>query len=399
MGWVLRSWWPVRLLAGASVVALVARVALVSQGVLYGRTQVLRVDGMIAALAVLALALGLAHRPPGGASGPALGASDRWNVVTGVTGLLVLAVSAVSLFSPIDRPGLPKAACPNARTQKTAYVGLTAGDLGNNSRSGPGRAHPANGRFPADCSVGFSDYCLGDPILDDTGSTKHQQWVTNRWLRIAKQPSSWWSWRSWTAETLSDEQSGDQFITDAYVIPATPYEGLRRADDKVCGHQYPAGPAALGWFAEKRYPGLKTPDVELSATSDHAVNIGFAVYLPPGEGFREQDVVLPLYDESLSAAQNPGRVLPRSGNRKTITWTYGEPLRARLLPGHKGAAHVLLMAIPCVSDNLHDDLRKAALARYDITPDGPPHKAALTLARYDRAVLGRLALAACQANV
>ncbi|MEU6578686.1 hypothetical protein [Streptomyces sp. NPDC046805] len=125
------------------------------QGVLYGRTQVLRVDGMIAAVAVLALALGLAHRSSGDPKAPDVSAPDRWNIVTGATGLLVLVVSVVSLFSPIDKPGLPKAACPNARTLQAPYVGLTVGKLGNNSRSGPGRAYPANGRFPADCSVGL----------------------------------------------------------------------------------------------------------------------------------------------------------------------------------------------------------------------------------------------------
>ncbi|MER7805077.1 hypothetical protein ABTX71_32685 [Streptomyces parvulus] len=369
------------------------------QGVLYGRTQVLRVDGMIAAVAVLALALGLAHRPSSGTTAPGVSAPDRWTIVTAATGLLVLVVSAVSLFSPIDEPGLPKAACPYTRTQQAPYVGLTAGKLGNNSRSGPGRAYPANGRFPADCSVGFRDYCLGDPILDDSGSTEHQQWVTNRWLRIIKQPDSPLGWRQRLAEALSGEQSGDQFITDAYIVPATPYEGLARGDTKVCGPQSPAGPAALEQFTTRRSAGAKAPSIEIAATSDHAVNIGFAVYLPHSEGFRDEGTAIPLYDEILPARQNPGRILPQSGNRKAITWTYSESLQARLLPAHKGPAHVLLMAIPCLSDNLPDDAAKGALARYDIASAGPPRKAALQPTQYNDDILERLARAACQANV
>ncbi|MGW6009151.1 hypothetical protein [Streptomyces sp. NPDC055210] len=394
---MLRSWWPVGVLTLLALVALIARTYLVDHGVLYGRMQVLRVDGIIAALAVLALAFVLAHRPAGSAPRTeGVAAPERWNIVTGALGLLVLIVSVVSLFSPVDRPGLPKAACPNARTQGAPYVGLTSGKLGNNSRSGPGRAFPANGRFPADCSVGFTDYCLGDPILDDTGSTEHQQWVTGRWLRMIKQPPGW---RQGVAGLLSDEKSSDQFIADAFVIPATNYEGLKLASREVCGPQFPADPAKLQKFTQKRYPGVKKPSIELAATSDHAVNIGFSVYLPPGEGFRETGMVFPLYDEDLTARQNPGRVSPKSGNRKTITWEYSEALRARLLPDHKGPAHIVLMAIPCISNNLPDETSKGDLARYDITPNGLPQSTALKPAEQSRTLRAKLAQAACQANV
>ncbi len=400
-GWamdrVLRSWWAVGVLTCLALASLIARGFLVDQGVLYGRMQVLRVDGMIASVAVLALAFGLAHRPTGSAPRPeGVAAPERWNIVTGALGLLVLIVSVVSLFSPVDRPGLPKAACPNARTHGAPYVGLTSGKLGNNSRSGPGRAFPANGRFPTDCSVGFADYCLGDPIRDDTGSTEHQEWVTGRWLRMIKQPPGW---RQDVAGLLSDEKSGNQFIADAFVVPATNYEGLALASDEVCGSQFPAGRAELGKFTRKRYPGVEEPSAELTATSDHAVNIGFSVYLPPGEGFREKGMVFPLYDESLTAPQNPGRVSPKSGNRKTITWVYSEALRARLLPGHEGPAHIVLMAIPCIGNNLPDETSKGDLARYDITPKGLPRSTALKPAEQSRTLRTKLAQAACQANV
>ncbi|MFJ2257024.1 hypothetical protein ACIOKD_01565 [Streptomyces sp. NPDC087844] len=394
---ILRRWWPVAVLTCLALAALIARGFLVDQGVLYGRMQVLRVDGMIAAVAVIALAFGLAHRPAGSAPRTeSVAAPERWNIVTGALGLLVLIVSVVSLFSPVDRPGLPKAACPNARTQGAPYVGMTSGKLGNNSRSGPGRAFPANGRFPADCSVGFTDYCLGDPILDDTGSTEHQEWVTGRWLRMIKQPPDW---RRDVAGLLSDEKSGNQFIADAFVIPATNYEGLELASEEVCGPQFPAERAKLGTFTRKRYPGVEEPSTELAATSDHAVNIGFSVYLPPGEGFREKGMVFPLYDESLAAPQNPGRVSPKSGNRKTITWAYSEALRARLLPGHEGSAHIVLMAIPCIGNNLPDEISKGDLARYDITPKGLPRSTALKPAERSRTLRTKLAQAACQANV
>lgn len=391
-GW-FGTWWRFLLLLLAGSALLAARIWLVSDGVLYGRTQVMRVDGVIAALAVLALAEFL-HRcsEPGDRS-----AGGRWNIITAATGLLILLVSLVSLLSPVDEPGLPKAACTNAPTHGAGYIGITDGKAGNNSRTGPSRISPANGRFPANCAVGFSDYCLGDAIRDNLGSDASQEWATNRWLRVARHPSGW---RGFLARHLSDEPLRDRFVSDAFIVPATNYEGLNRAGAKVCGSQTPAGKTTLRPFVRKPLPDGPEQTVELSATSAHAANIGFAVYLPPGQGFRAPGRVLPLYDPSLPAAENPGRIIPPKANSKAITWAYSDALRSELPAGRgRHPAEVLLMAIPCISDNLPDSTAKAALARYDITPPDVPRPAPLLLSTYDDETLATLARAACQANI
>ncbi|MET9498159.1 hypothetical protein [Streptomyces sp. NPDC006552] len=389
-----------RFLVVASIVLLAGRIGLVECGVLYGRTRVLRVDGLVAAVAVLALAVRLAARRPPPPSAPAeaevsASPADRWNIVTAATGLLVLAVSAVSLFSPVDEPGIPKASCANARTRGTQYLGLTSGEFGNNTREGPGRAFAANGRFPPGCSVGFADYCLGDPILDDTGSTEHQEWATGRWLRLSKSSG----WLGDVAHVLSAEDPSPQFISDAFIVPADNYERLRQASDAVCGPQRRPGKAKLGRFVRVPPRGKTAGYLSFSATSDHAVNIGFAVYLIPGQGFREEGLVMPLYDDSRTAPENPGRVAADKGNRKAINWTYSARLQAGLKVGQKGAAHVLVMAIPCISDNLAEVVGKADIGRYDITPKDQPVATKPHPEEYDHKVLNRLARAACQANV
>ncbi|MGW0422782.1 hypothetical protein [Streptomyces sp. NPDC003015] len=369
-----------------AVVALVARIYFVHQGILYGDTQVSRVDGIVASFGIGVVAAIVARTAP--SSGESL--VDRAGLLTAIAGAVVLLISAVNLFVPADKVGLSKPSCTGSHTLKAKYIGITAGEFGNNSRSGPARHYPANGRFSADCSVGFSEYCIGDPILDGSGSSDQQQWFTSRWLRVAKQPPGW---KATFAKYLSGETSDPQFISDAYVTPESNYEDLPLAPPENCPSSYRApSRAKLKEFDSTRQV--------LTATADHAVNIGFSVWLPPGQGFREPGSYLPIYDPSLPAAQNPGAVPSQRGNTKSVTWTYSKSLLPRLStqrPGGANAkANVVVMAIPCIADNLPADVNTAAVATFDIASGKNPVRQSENTTGYDMQTLAR---AACQANI
>lgn len=368
-----------------AVAALGARIFLVQQGILYGTAQVSRVDGVVASLGIGVVAAMIART----ASSSGTSLVDRAALLTAIGSVVVLLISAVNLFVPAEKVGLAKPSCSASRTLKAKYIGITAGELGNNSRSGPARYYPANGRFSADCSVGFSDYCIGDPILDTSGSSEHQRWVTSRWLRLAKQPAGW---RSFLARHLSGEVSEPQFLSDAYVTPETNYEGLPPAPPGDCSSAYRAPSRA-------KLKEFDPVNQSLTATADHAVNIGFAVWLPPGQGFRESGSYLPIYDESLPAAENPGAVSSKRGNAKSLTWTYRDALLPRLSPwragGRNAKANVVVMAIPCLSDNLPADVSNAAVATFDIASGKNPVRQPTNAKGYKAESLARTA---CQAN-
>src|SRR5581483_9068467 len=130
---------------------------------------------------------------------------DRVATLTAIASVIAVIVSTVNLFVPVELPSRAKPACPGAQDRAAPYTGITAGSSGNNSRSGPARSFPPDGRFPTDCSIGFSGYCLGDPIVDSSGTiSDHQVWVTSRWLVVAKQPEGW---RATAARILSGENS------------------------------------------------------------------------------------------------------------------------------------------------------------------------------------------------
>ncbi|MFJ4784599.1 hypothetical protein [Streptomyces sp. NPDC088794] len=362
---------------------LIARITFVYLGILYGSTQVSRVDGIIASLIIGVIAAIIARTAP--SSGTSL--VDRAAVLTAIAGAVVLLVSGVNLFFPAEKVGLAKPSCSGSRTLKVKYIGITAGEVGNNSRSGPARYYPANGRFAADCSLGFSEYCIGDPILDKLGSDDSQRWFTSRWLRVAKQPPGW---KAFLAKHLSGETKEPQFVSDAYVTPETNYEDLPLSSD--C-------PSAFRPPSRAELKDFDPANQTLTATADHSVNIGFAVWLPPGQGFREPNSYLPVYDGSLPATANPGALSSKRGNTKSVTWTYRDSLLPKLSTrrpgGAKAKAEVVVMAIPCISDNLPAKISTAAVRTFDIAGGKNPIQQSKPLRGYNAQTLAR---AACQAN-
>lgn len=385
------------LFLAAGLVGLVGRICLVREGILYGAPQVSRVDGIVAGLAGIGLAFLSAFlvRQLGGAGGSGGGTFaqsrsfvDQVAVITALAGVVTLIVSGTNLFVPLERSGVAVHACPGARTRNAAYVGITAGPDGNNSRTGPARYYPADGRFPKDCALGFSAYCLGEPIADSAGSiTGVQTWLTSRWLLLAKQPSGW---KSFLAKHLSGEIAEPQFVSDANVVPGTNYEGLPRADDTVCSAAYQApSPATLGAFDSAQQT--------FTARSVHAVNMGFAVWVPPDQGFQNANSYLQIFSPGFDAGHNPG--MTRPDGSKTVSWAYHHPLLDRLAAGRAGGPHakaeVVVMAIPCLSDNLPADPDTAAVAGYEIATHPDPVRVRRPHPGYDPAILAN---AACQTN-
>jgi hypothetical protein len=301
--------------------------------------------------------------------------------------VIAVLVSVLNLFFPADRVGLAKQTCVGAHTLHAKYIGITAGPDGNNTRTGPARSYPANGRFSKDCSVGFSAYCVGDPLVDGAGTTVHQMWLTSRWLLLAKQPGGF---RSWLANVLSGESAEPQFVADANVVPATSYEGLPQAGPAACsgGYEYPAK-ATLRDFD----PATQS----FTASADHAVNIGFATWIPPGQGFRDENVYEPIYNPDALAKDNPGATAV--DGKKTVAWAYHKSLQDNLRldrsGGPRAPALVVVMAIPCISDNLPARIDTAVTATYDIARGPNPIRQDEEPSGYEALQLAR---AACQAN-
>lgn len=397
--------WPIFLavvtlgfLAGGGVTALclgalvgIARVVLVSEGVLYGGEAVNRVDIAIVSLfgiGVAGFAMARARhihakKETDTNNEPSAWINDRLSAVTALVSAGALIVSSINLFWPVELPSRPRAACPGAQDRSAPYIGITAGADGNNSRQGPSLSYPANGRFPANCTIGFAAYCIGDAITDSSGSIPDvQHWLTSRWLLVAKQSPGW---RTRVAHVLSGEGSQDQFIADATITPATPYEVLSYRGNARC-----PGSRKFPDRAKIVDGGLGTQILE--ATAEHAVNMGFAVWLPKSSSFIDTNTYQQIFDTAGTPLTNPGATQP-DGSKKII-WDTDRLLTERK-HGALSTSLVVVMAIPCVADNIPAAAPTADVETYLIAPHRIPHRVRAIRAGYDPA---RLAHAACQAN-
>jgi hypothetical protein len=379
--------WLLALLSLATIGLLALRGYLVSTGVLYGESAVTEANVVVASVAALSVSLWLFHRTGSSESadekkGPVEATTSLFAIVTGFASAVTLIISGLNLVVPAEAPNLAKPACPGVRDRAADYVGITGGDTGVNSHSGPNQSYEENGRFPTGCSIAFSTYCIGEPIVDSTGKNSYQVWTTSRWLLIAKQHGGI---RSWLADHLSGENPSKQLISDAFVTPETPYSGERH-DASMCGDESPEPEKAkLAPLAGSR---LKS-SVTLTATAKHAANMGFGIWIPPGEGFTESNSYDQIYNTgtNMTTDDNPG-MTAEDGSKKT-TWQYGSTLA--------GAAHaeVVVMAVPCIADNFPASEKLGATATYDVGGAGRPTLVRSTPSGLDRT---KLTLAACRAN-
>lgn len=159
------------------------------------------------------------------------------------------------------------------------------------------------------------------------------------------------------------------------------------ADQCPGGNQYP-GKATLAPFDP-------TNDT-FTAQADHAANMGFAVWVPRTGPFIDPNSYYPMFNPDKAVADNPGAT--DAGGTKTVAWTYHEQLLANI-PRSDAAtprpAVVVVMAIPCLSDNFPAKPSTAAIAAYDIGSAAEPIEVSPVPTGFDPT---RLANAACQAN-
>lgn len=382
------------------IIVLAARILLVRVGVLYGTSPVSQVNAIAGASIVIGFAL-IASRNAGKTRGRRNrnlknevegdgSAGQGWaGWASGATALVAagaLVVSLMNLVEPLNPPNLAMPACPGARDANVKYVGIATGVNGVNSRQGPALSYLPNGRFPQGCSIGFSVYCLGDAI-GEAGGTNAETWVTSRWLLIAKQTNRF---LSVLAHFLSGENRASQFITDAFITPETSYENLPLGTSSQCpgGFPYP-GKAILHSF--------DTYASTFTAVAPHATNMGFAIWVPPGQGFLGSDTYTQLPSLSSSPLDNPGEAA--ADGSKSIKWDYKDTLLPQLEPSARNATplfgHVVIMAIACLAVNIPARTSTAALAVYQLSKTRPP----LLSTKFPKGLdMNRLARAACEAG-
>lgn len=369
-----RLWWGIALLV-LGITAMVLRFSFVGADILYGKSAISTFDFIVSVLVASGFALIFLARPahaPADDRRPGQMWSDWAASVITVSTLSSLLISLMVLFQPVTPPSLATDACAGVEVRNAPYTGITSGDEGVNSRSGPARSFLPNGRFPKGCAVGFSDFCIGEPIDDHTGSTDQATWVTTRWLRIAQQPAGP---RAALAHFLSDEATEARYVSDAFIVPATRYDQLAPGSGGTCPaaarYPYPAKTTLMPYEV-----GLR----RLSAVSAHAENFGFAVWTPAAGD--EPESYAQIYDPAGTPATNPGST-GRTG-KKAVTWI---PAGVR--------ARVVVMAVPCLADNLPADIKIADTATYQLTQGKAPRRISSAVAGMDRAQLAR---AACQAS-
>jgi hypothetical protein len=370
-------------LAVVTAVAILLRIVWVRQGILYGSTPVSQADLIVNALTVATAAAALLAvrawqaraaarvlQPDVADPAPATAWPDLLAQVTGLVGLLAVVIAVTSAFVKLSAPATPPdvhgGSCAGARVWDAPYVATNAVSTGVNTREGPSRSFVVNGRFPGDCAVGFSGYCIGDPIPGAFGGTPHELWLGTRWLELAKHNGGL---GGWLASVASKERPVRQFIAESLVNPQRPYNDVTPATD--CPASYPApGPAELA-----------RPDLSdageglaiLAARAPHARNMGFAVWQPPGQPFVDTDAYVQVYNPEGTPAQNPGST--GEDGEKKVVWRFRDQQIANLNLQPRGTVapvvgRVVVLAIPCLSENVPADLGTAAMATYAVSSDG-----------------------------
>jgi hypothetical protein len=109
----------------------------------------------------------------------------------------------------------------------------------------------------------------------------------------------------------------------------------------------------------------------LSAKAPHARNMGFAVWQPLGQPFVDQDAYVQVYNPEGDPAQNPG--FTGEDGEKKVVWRFRDQQIANLEPGCTAApvvGRVVVLAIPCLSENVPAELATATMATYAVSSDG-----------------------------
>ncbi len=404
-------------LIGLGVVLVIVGVGLlylriwwVQIGILYGSSPITQVNVMIGALVVIGIACisfgrntltkrgtknrqaqtrvgqGENAKATEGDAGTGTGWTSWASGTTALVGVGALVVSLLNLIQPINPPSLAVHACPGARVKDVPYVGITADPNGVNSRQGPARSYLPDGRYPGNCSLGFSAYCIGDPI-GESGGTKVEAWVTSRWLLMAKQSSKF---GIAAANLLSGEKHSPQLISDAFVYPETSYDLLPKGDSKQCPGSYP--------YPEKvSLQPFNTRTGTFTAVARYATNIGMAVWVPPRQGFINGNSYLQMFSPLLPLSDNPGQT--SSSGSKSVKWDYidmmGGQSQSHANSGNRSLGNVVVLAIPCIAPSVPAQTSTATVSGYRLSSTKLPIKTPDIPQGLD---VNHLARAACEAD-
>jgi hypothetical protein len=260
--------------AALALILMFIRWLLVVQGVLFGSTRIVLVDIMISAVVLIVAAVLYQRRVQlAGKDAKAEGMpSALLSTAVGVLGLPALIGGLLNLVAPATPGDLAVSACATVQTYHTPYRAATTGPTGNFARSGPGLGFAQTDRLSKDCVVGFTGYCIGDPVSDPVV----QGWTDTRWLLAARHDNE--PART-LARWLSKEPPYKRFVSSSYLAPQSPDSDLHYLGEQQCAGGLPLPKKATLTTEDatdksgKPQPGV----IGLTAGAPHAFNIGLAL--------------------------------------------------------------------------------------------------------------------------
>jgi hypothetical protein len=330
-------------------VLLIARVALVLSGWLFGAGRILGIDAIVSALAVVAIAYGhhkskAYHLKKDGKDAPTGSLSDWLGITAAVLGIPALIISVSNVVAPSTPNSLSAPACAGAPIYSFPYYGFTTGPIGNYARSGPGLAFPQTDRFAGNCTLGFAGYCLGDPVEEP-----FTKWLDTRWLLVGrhtrepeKTASRW----------LSNEFDGDRFVNHAYVAPNRPDRDLHYLGDERCHGGRPA-PGTVSVTASP----VTAKGVTFELQVNNAERIGMALALPDDQ-IRSGSSVKRIYSVPTGA-----------GGTAEVDWNAALTAK-QLAPGRTTSVDIAALAVACLGPVGPADANSATVLHFTVTPGG-----------------------------
>jgi hypothetical protein len=364
---------------------MAARLWLVEDGMLFGATRIVLIDIVISAvvLIVAAVLYQWRFRLTGDAVKDERKPSTLLATAVGILGLPALIGGLLNLVAPATPGDLAVPACATAQTYQTPYRAATTGPTGNFARSGPGLGFAQTDRFSKDCVVGFTGYCVGDPVNDPVV----KGWNDTRWLLASRHEHGA---SRFLARWLSKEPARDRYLSSAYLAPQNPDSNLKYLGAKKCAEGQPLPEKATLTAADattksgKPLPGI----IRLTAQAPHAFNIGIALAVDPDEAL----------DSGTAIRQIPGSGAVTSGNAVHAQWDTAI-VRSQLHAPRSAPVAVTVLAVPCL-DPLTPATSDTATTRRFTIPVNPGQKLVPTTPRpLAEPVRERLLALACDTQI
>lgn len=228
-----------------TVVAFTARVVLFRIGYLFGDSQALLLDlvaaGLLAAAGTFTLSYFLRRRDPDSKLSTEIGASSA------AFAIAAAAVALTQLVIPNTPRNAAAQSCRGVPVEGAPFLAQTVA-IGVNAHSGASDGFSESDRFGGDCTLGFSGYCIGQPIAN----TLTQVYDT-RWLIVYHR---------------------DEVVSAAEIRPQSPTAALGQHPSPSCARYHGLSePGAIHFRAVREAHNV----VGLSVTDTNAALIGYAV--------------------------------------------------------------------------------------------------------------------------